>query len=109
MTELPHVDSFDPEETGKTVSQPRGDAAGKEDQQEERVELDLSDPQFMASAYDTYADMRAKGPVSRVRFAGGEEASKITGSSGTASSRARHSSSPITTRSSLPCSTAASR
>ena len=79
MTELPHVDSFDPEETGKVVSQPRGDAAGKEDQQEERVELDLSDPQFMASAYDTYADLRAKGPVSRVRFAGGEEESEDNG------------------------------
>jgi cytochrome P450 len=79
MTELPHVDSFDPEETGKVVSQPRGDAAGKVDQQEERVELDLSDPQFMARAYDTYADMRAKGPVSRVRFAGGEEESEDNG------------------------------
>jgi hypothetical protein len=79
MTELPHVDSFDPEETGKVVSQPRGDAAGKEDRQEERVELDLSDPQFMASAYDTYADLRTKGPVSRVRFAGGEEESEDNG------------------------------
>ena len=79
MTELPHVDSFDPEDHGKVASQPRGDAAGKEDQQEERVELDLSDPQFMASAYDKYADMRAKGPVSRVRFAGGEEESEDNG------------------------------
>jgi cytochrome P450 len=75
MTELPHVDSFDPEDPGRVASQPKGDAAGKEAQQAERVELDLSDPQFMASAYDTYADMRAKGPVSRVRFAGGEEES----------------------------------
>jgi cytochrome P450 len=73
MTELPHVDSFDPEDPGRVASQPRGDAASKEAQKAEQVELDLSDPQFMASAYDTYADLRAKGPVSRVRFAGGEE------------------------------------
>ena len=52
---------------------------GRRHQQEEPVELDLSDPQFMASAYDTYADMRAKGPVSRVRFAGGEEESEDNG------------------------------
>ena len=36
------------------------------------VKLNIADPHFMASAYDTYADLRAKGPVSRVRFAGGE-------------------------------------
>jgi hypothetical protein len=35
--------------------------------------LDIGDPNFMADAYDTYADLRAKGPVSRVRFAGGAE------------------------------------
>jgi cytochrome P450 len=39
------------------------------------VELDIADSHFMADAYDTYADLRAKGPVSRVRFAGGEEES----------------------------------
>src|SRR5215203_4766665 len=37
------------------------------------VELDIADSHFMADAYDTYADLRAKGPVSRVRFAGGGE------------------------------------
>ena len=37
------------------------------------VELDIADSHFMADAYDTYADLRAKGPVSRVRFAGGED------------------------------------
>src|SRR5688572_24600030 len=37
------------------------------------VELDIADSHFMADAYDTYADLRAKGPVSRLRFAGGEE------------------------------------
>jgi cytochrome P450 len=35
--------------------------------------LDIADPNFMADAYDTYADLRAKGPVTRVRFAGGAE------------------------------------
>src|SRR5215203_267366 len=39
------------------------------------VELDIADSHFMADAYDTYADLRAKGPVSRVRFAVGEEES----------------------------------
>src|SRR5215203_1119587 len=39
------------------------------------VELDIADSHFMADAYDTYADLRAKGPVSRVRFAGGKEES----------------------------------
>ena len=39
----------------------------------EVVELNLTDPHFMAEAYDIYADLRAKGPVSRVRFTGGEE------------------------------------
>ncbi len=39
----------------------------------ELVELDIVDPHFMAEAYDTYADLRSKGPVSRVRFAGGGE------------------------------------
>src|SRR5215212_2956443 len=34
------------------------------------VELNLTDPHFMAEAYDIYADLRAKGPVSRVRFTG---------------------------------------
>src|SRR3954447_7983826 len=38
------------------------------------MELDISDPHFMDDAYDTYADLRAKGPVSRVRFVGGAEA-----------------------------------
>jgi cytochrome P450 len=79
MTELPHVDSFDPEDPGRVASQPRDDATGKEAQQAEPVELDIGNPHFMADAYDTYADLRAKGPVSRVRFAGGEEESGDNG------------------------------
>ena len=79
MTERPHVDSFDPEDPAGVASQPSSDAEGKDARQTDRVELDLSDPQFMADAYDTYADLRAKGPVSRVRFAGGEEESGDNG------------------------------
>jgi cytochrome P450 len=77
MTELPHVDSFDPEDKGRIVSSPTSGnspttkAAREEGRSTEPVELDISDPQFMADAYDTYADLRAIGPVSRVRFAGG--------------------------------------
>ena len=37
------------------------------------MKLDLADPHFMPNAYDTYADLRTRGPVSRVRFVAGEE------------------------------------
>ncbi|HEU0114406.1 MAG TPA: hypothetical protein VFQ80_07010, partial [Thermomicrobiales bacterium] len=37
------------------------------------VELDLRDPQFMATAYDQYKQMREHGRVTRVRFARNEE------------------------------------
>jgi cytochrome P450 len=72
MTERPHVDSFDPEDKeGLLSSAENGAAAGAARQQAgEPVELDIADPDFMADAYDTYADLRAKGPVTRVRFAG---------------------------------------
>ena len=36
------------------------------------VELDISDPNFMATAYDTYAELRERGPVSVVKFSAGE-------------------------------------
>ena len=79
MTELPHVDSFDPD-VGSGLAPPSKredsgatDAAHEEARSAEPVELDISDPNFMADAYDTYADLRAKGPVSRVRFVGGAE------------------------------------
>jgi cytochrome P450 len=79
MTELPHVDSFDPEDKDGIVSRsPSEDGAGTNAAHEEAhltepVELDIGDPHFMANAYETYADLRAKGPVSRVRFSGGDE------------------------------------
>ena len=37
------------------------------------VELDMRDPEFRATAYDTYTDLRTKGRVIRVKFGGGEE------------------------------------
>src|SRR5919206_802592 len=37
------------------------------------VELDRSDPHFLANAYDMYAELREKGPVSRARIVGAEE------------------------------------
>jgi cytochrome P450 len=79
MSELPHVDSFDPEDGGglappsKSENSGATDAAHEQARPVEPVELDISNPNFMADAYDTYADLRAKGPVSRLRFAGGEE------------------------------------
>jgi cytochrome P450 len=86
MTEIPHVDSFDPEGKDGIVSQSLSkngaetNAAHEEEEAslKKPVELDIVDPHFMADAYDIYADLRAKGPVSRVRFTGigeGEEAS----------------------------------
>lgn len=35
--------------------------------------LDFGDPHFRAMAYDTYATLRERGPVSRVRFTSGDE------------------------------------
>jgi cytochrome P450 family 107 subfamily K polypeptide 1 len=79
MTELPHVDSFDPEDKDGLASPSKSEnsattgAADEQARPTAPAELDIGDPNFMADAYDTYADLRAKGPVSRVRFAGGAE------------------------------------
>jgi cytochrome P450 len=79
MTELPHVDSFDPEDKDGLASSSKSEndagkgAVHEEARPIEPAELDIGDPNFMADAYDTYADLRARGPVSRVRFAGGAE------------------------------------
>jgi cytochrome P450 len=79
MIELPHVDSFDPEDNDVPASPSKSEnsttdgAAHEEARPTEPAELDIGDPHFMADAYATYADLRAKGPVSRVRFAGGAE------------------------------------
>jgi len=82
MTEFPHVDSFDPEGKDGVDSQPTSEngagasAVHEEARATEPVELDIADPHFMANAHGLYADLRAKGPVSRIRFAGvAEEAS----------------------------------
>src|SRR5215204_5964882 len=76
MTEFPHVDSLDPEDKDGTISRSRSEngadanPAKEEVNPTEPVELDIADPHFMANAHELYADLRAKGPVSRVRFAG---------------------------------------
>jgi hypothetical protein len=83
MTEFPHVDSLGTEDKDETLSQStsengaeRNAANEEEANPTEPVELDITDPHFMANAHELYADLRAKGPVSRVRFAGvAEEAS----------------------------------
>jgi cytochrome P450 len=41
---------------------------------EEPTTIDFSDPAFLENAYDTYAKLRAEGPVSQVHFARGEPA-----------------------------------
>ena len=106
MTELPHVDSFDPEHKDGIASPSTSqnstttNSGHKEARPTEPVELNMGDPHFMANAYDTYANLRAKGPVSRVRFASGaEEAAGEKGRSSAGSSVAKKpSSSPTTTR-----------
>ena len=81
MRKSSHASSAEPEDKNGAVSRSTGedgagrDVAHEEASQPELVELDISDPHFMAGAYDTYAGLRAKGPVSRVKFAGGEEGS----------------------------------
>lgn len=39
----------------------------------EMITLDVSDPTFMATAYETYAELREQGPVMRVTFGGGRD------------------------------------
>ncbi len=79
MTELPHVGSFEPEDKDGLASPSKSEnstttgAAYEQARPTEPAKLDVGDPNFMADAYDTYADLRARGPISRVRFAGGAE------------------------------------
>src|SRR5918994_1966859 len=79
MTQSPSGDFHKPEDKDATVLQSTSEdgaetgAANEEVRPTDPVELNLTDPHFMADAYDTYADLRAKGPVSRVRFVTGDE------------------------------------
>jgi cytochrome P450 len=78
MAQSAREDFRDTKDKNEPVSQSTSEdgdrtrAAHKEAGLTESVGLDIADPHFMANAYDTYADLRAKGPVSRVRFAGGD-------------------------------------
>jgi cytochrome P450 family 107 subfamily K polypeptide 1 len=40
---------------------------------DELTEINITDPHFMATAYDTYDELRDEGPVARVRFRTGRE------------------------------------
>ena len=81
MTEFPHVGSLDPEDKDETVSQSTSENGADANMANEEevnptepvVELDIADPHFMATTHELYADLRAKGPISRVRFAGMEQ------------------------------------
>ena len=81
MTESARKDLRSPKNKDGLVSQSTSEdgtttgMAQKEAGLARPVELDIAVSHFMADAYDTYADLRAKGPVSRLRFAGGEEES----------------------------------
>jgi cytochrome P450 len=69
---------FDTEDKDEFGSQPGSESGDGRSTDHENVcptdfvELDRSDPHFLANAYDTYAELRAKGPVSRARIAGAE-------------------------------------
>src|ERR687890_316238 len=89
MSEFPHVDSLDPEDKDETLSQSPSENGAKtnepyEEEEEEQinppepVELNITDPHFMANAHELYAELRAKGPVSRVRFAGMEQQQEVS-------------------------------
>jgi cytochrome P450 len=80
MSQTPRVGASEPEDKAGIVSQQAsengaGEKASHDEgtRQMEPVELKIGDPHFMANAYELYADLRAQGPVSRARFAGGEE------------------------------------
>jgi len=45
----------------------------KDTKTREIVELNFANPDFMATAYDTYAELREQGPVTRIRFNSGQE------------------------------------
>ena len=60
------VVSLSPSENGVETN----GTSGEEANQTEPTELNIADTHFMANAHELYADLRAKGPVSRVRFAG---------------------------------------
>lgn len=80
MTQKPHMDFIDPEDKDGIVSRSasekgaEGNAVHEEEaNQTEPMELDIADPHFMANTHEIYADLRAKGPVSRVRFTAGSK------------------------------------
>jgi cytochrome P450 len=80
MSHPPHDNFHEPKdkEDATTFQSTSGDgtktdAAHEDVQRTKPVELNLADPHFMANAYDTYADLRAKGPISRVRFVTGAD------------------------------------
>src|ERR671927_976687 len=79
MVNQPREELFDTGDKGELGSEPISEngAQTNADHEDARptdfVELDRSDPHFLANAYDTYAELRAKGPVSRARIVGAEE------------------------------------
>ena len=76
MAQPPHVDFSDREDKdgiayiSRSENGVTANVAHEEGRPTEPVELDIADPHFMANAYDTYANLRTRGPMSRVRFVG---------------------------------------
>src|SRR5919112_6004148 len=87
MAHSPHENFHEPDnKEDATIFQPTSEdgaerGAGQEDLYPTApVKLNLTEPHFMANVYDTYAELRAKGPVSRVRFVtGADEAEEAPG------------------------------
>src|ERR671921_1789814 len=80
MAHSPHENFHEPDnKEDATIFQPTSEdgaerGAGQEDLcPTVPVELNLTDPHFMTNVYDTYAELRAKGAVSRVRFVTGAD------------------------------------
>src|SRR5919199_3202030 len=79
MVNQPREELFDTGDKGELGSEPISEngAQTNADQEDTHltdfVELDRSDPHFLANAYDMYAKLRAKGPVSHARIVGAEQ------------------------------------
>jgi cytochrome P450 len=79
MTRTPDISAVEPDHKAETTAHPASEngagphTAHAEARPTEPVTLNVGDPHFRDNAYDIYADLRTKGPVTRVRVTAGEQ------------------------------------
>src|SRR5919202_4407714 len=79
MTRTPGISAVEPDHKAETTAHPASEngagphTAHDEARPRDPVTLNIGDPHFRDNAYDIYADLRTKGPVTRVRFSTGEQ------------------------------------